>query len=34
MLEFCQEGSPAADVDDVAVEYDKPQGVNGFEIRY
>lgn len=34
MLEFCHEGSPAASVDDVDVEYDKPQGEDDFEIRY
>ncbi|WP_293033471.1 acylphosphatase [Natronococcus sp.] len=34
MLEFCHEGSPAADVDDVEVEYEQPQGEDGFEIRY
>ena len=34
MVEFCHEGSPAADVDDVEVEYEEPQGEDGFEIRY
>ncbi|ELY58196.1 acylphosphatase [Natronococcus amylolyticus DSM 10524] len=34
MLEFCQEGSSAADVDEVEVEYGEPQGEDGFEIRY
>ena len=34
MVEFCHDGSPVANVDDVTVEYDEPQGVNGFEIRY
>ncbi|WP_265107786.1 acylphosphatase [Halosolutus halophilus] len=34
MVEFCHEGSPAADVDDVEVEYDEPRGEDGFEIRY
>ena len=34
MLEFCHEGSPAADVEDVAVEYEEPQGEDGFEVRY
>ncbi|NGM67653.1 acylphosphatase [Natronolimnobius sp. AArcel1] len=34
MLEFCHEGSPAADVDDVEVEYEDPQGEDGFEIQY
>ncbi|MFC7231528.1 acylphosphatase [Saliphagus sp. GCM10025308] len=34
MVEWCHEGSPAADVRDVDVEYEEPQGENGFEIRY
>lgn len=34
MLEFCHEGSPAAEVEDVAAEYEEPQGEDGFEIRY
>ncbi len=34
MIEFCHEGSPAADVDEVTVEYEEPQGEDGFEIRY
>ncbi|RKD97647.1 acylphosphatase [Halopiger aswanensis] len=34
MLEFCHEGSPAAEVEDVEVEYEDPQGEDGFEIRY
>ncbi|TYL39325.1 acylphosphatase [Natronococcus pandeyae] len=34
MVEFCHEGSPAADVEDVAVEYEEPQGEDGFEIQY
>ncbi|GAB3665762.1 acylphosphatase [Halopiger thermotolerans] len=34
MVEFCHEGSPAAEVEDVAVEYEDPQGEDGFEIRY
>ena len=34
MIEFCHEGSPAADVDDVDVEYEDPAGLDGFEIRY
>ncbi|WP_114577611.1 acylphosphatase [Saliphagus sp. LR7] len=33
MVEFCHEGSPAADVSDVAVEYGDPEGESGFEIR-
>ncbi|WP_247001810.1 acylphosphatase [Halosolutus gelatinilyticus] len=34
MIEFCHEGSPAADVNDVAVEYEEPRGEEGFEVRY
>ncbi len=33
MVEWCHEGSPAADVDDVSAEYDDPEGLEGFEIR-
>ena len=33
MIEWCHEGSPAADVTDVEVEYEEPQGEDGFEIR-
>ena len=33
MVEWCHEGSPRARVDDVAVEYDEPSGLEGFEIR-
>jgi len=34
MIEFCHEGSRAASVEDVTVEFEEPQGQNGFEIRY
>ncbi|MHC3438170.1 acylphosphatase [Natrialbaceae archaeon A-gly3] len=34
MVEWCHEGSPAASVEDVEVEYSDPQGEDGFEIRY
>ncbi|AEH37367.1 acylphosphatase [Halopiger xanaduensis] len=34
MVEFCREGSPAAEVETVEVEYEDPQGEDGFEIRY
>ncbi|WP_276254195.1 acylphosphatase [Halomontanus rarus] len=34
MVEWCHEGSPAADVESVDVEYEDPQGEDGFEIRY
>ncbi|MFB6154273.1 MAG: acylphosphatase [Haloferacaceae archaeon] len=32
MVEWCHTGSPAADVDDVAVEYESPEGEDGFRI--
>ena len=34
MIEWCHTGSPAAEVDDVEVEYEVPQSEDGFEIRY
>ncbi|ELY87063.1 acylphosphatase [Natrinema altunense] len=34
MVEWCYTGSPAADVEDVTVEYEEPRGEDGFEIRY
>lgn len=33
MVEWCHEGSPAARVSDVEVEYQEPEGLEGFEIR-
>lgn len=33
MVEFCQEGSPAASVEAVDAEYGDPEGSQGFEIR-
>lgn len=33
MVEWCHEGSPAAEVEDVEAEFGDPQGENGFEIR-
>lgn len=33
MVEWCHEGSPAARVDDVEVEYGDPDGVDGFRVR-
>ena len=33
MVEWCHTGSPRASVDDVEVEYEDPEGVDGFEIR-
>ncbi|ELZ17885.1 acylphosphatase [Haloterrigena salina JCM 13891] len=34
MIEWCHTGSPAADVEDVEVEYEEPRGEDGFEIQY
>ena len=34
MVEWCHTGSPRADVDDIDVEHEEPEGVDGFEIRY
>ena len=34
MVAWCHEGSPAAEVEDVEVEYGEPEGEDGFEIRY
>ena len=34
MVEFCQEGSPAAEVTDVEVEHAEPEGIEGFEVRW
>ena len=33
MIEWCREGSPAASVEDVAVQYEEPKDQVGFEIR-
>ena len=33
LVEWCHTGSPAANVDDVAVEYGDSEGEDGFEIR-
>jgi acylphosphatase len=33
MVEWSHEGSPAAAVEDVSVEYGNPEGLDGFEIR-
>jgi acylphosphatase len=33
MVGFCETGSPAANVTDVAVEYGSPEGVDGFTVR-
>jgi len=34
MLDFCREGSPAANVADVEVEFEEPEGIEGFEVRW
>jgi acylphosphatase len=34
MVEWCHTGSPRARVEDVEVEYQSPEGLDGFEIRY
>ncbi|MFW5949958.1 MAG: acylphosphatase [archaeon] len=33
MVEFCHEGSDAAHVESVDVEYEEPSGLDGFEVR-
>ena len=33
MVEFCHEGSPMAEVKDVELEYEAPEGEDGFRIR-
>jgi acylphosphatase len=33
MVEWCETGSPAADVSDVEVEYGEPEGEDGFRVR-
>ncbi|MCU4753291.1 acylphosphatase [Halobacteria archaeon AArc-curdl1] len=34
MIEWCHEGSPAANVEDVEVTMEEPTGLSGFEVRY
>ena len=34
MVEWCHEGSPQASVADVTVEYEEPEGLDGFEVRW
>lgn len=34
MIEWCHTGSRAADVDDVDVTYEEPEGLDGFEVRW
>jgi acylphosphatase len=33
MVEFCQEGSPAADVEEVTVRHEDPEGLDDFSVR-
>ncbi len=33
MIEWCESGPSSADVDDVSVEQESPEGVSGFEVR-
>ncbi|MDG5775421.1 acylphosphatase [Haloarculaceae archaeon H-GB2-1] len=33
MVEWCHEGSPAARVEDVEVDYEDPEGEDGFRVR-
>ena len=33
MIEWCHTGSPAADVEDVTVEYTDPDGLTGFMVK-
>lgn len=33
MVQWCHKGSPAADVEDVDVEYEDPSGITGFSVR-
>ncbi len=34
IIDWTHEGSPAAKVEDVKVEWEDPEGLNGFEIRH
>ncbi|MFC6976100.1 acylphosphatase [Halomicroarcula sp. GCM10025709] len=34
MLDFCHEGSKRANVTDVEVTYEDPEGLDGFEVRW
>jgi len=33
MINWCHQGNPVAVVKDVAVEYERPEGIRGFEIK-
>ncbi|MES3518027.1 MAG: acylphosphatase [Natronomonas sp.] len=34
MIEFCHEGPPRARVDDVEVDYEPHDGIDGFDVRW
>jgi acylphosphatase len=34
MIEWCQTGSPRAEVDEVDVEYEEPRSADGFHVRW
>jgi acylphosphatase len=34
LVEWCHTGSPAAEVEDVEMEYEVPRGLEGFEVRW
>ncbi|GAB6877855.1 acylphosphatase [Halorubrum gandharaense] len=34
LVTWCKTGSPAAEVDDVSVEREEPEGLDGFEVRW
>ena len=34
MVNWCETGSPAADVDRVDVEYEEPEGIDSFDVRW
>ena len=33
LVAFCEDGSPAASVEDVTVDYETPRGIDGFRVR-
>lgn len=33
MVNWCHQGSPAAQVNEVTVDYNQPQGLSGFQVR-
>lgn len=33
MIDWCHTGSPAADVESVDVEFERPEGLDGFEVK-